>query len=288
MKKILVAGSCSFLGVNFIKSSLINKAPYEFIGIDNLENKRSNYNIYLNRHYTFQISDMKHPILERIYDVYKPEQVLYLVGDSYYRYSDSRSKLDCLNNTIELCSKNNLLFNYVCSYKVDKELEDNIWSYDKAKVYFQRKAVDLIKTSGIKYNIIKPCELFGVRQSANNILPQLIKGIDTILSSKGEIVREWMHVSDFINALQLIIDKDVVNKEIEITNSAQLSDLEFCQKVNNILNKDLSNIYFTKLNPSRDYILDNKLIKSIGYTQTGNFISKLTDTISWYQNNKWF
>jgi hypothetical protein len=79
-----------------------------------------------------------------------------------------------------------------------------------------------------------------------------------------------------------------VDKEIEITNSAQLSDLEFCQKVNNILNKDLSNIYFTKLNPSRDYILDNKLIKSIGYTQTGNFISKLTDTISWYQNNKWF
>ena len=287
MKKILITGSCGFVGVNFVKTSFFLKKDYDFICVDNLSSERSKYNIYFNKNHVFQIADASSDLLDKIFVVYKPTHVLYLAGGSHHCYNNKPEYISALNNVLEISKKKSVVFNYLSSYRAGQQRENSIYCYTNNKTSIFETSEDVIMNSGVAFNIIKPVEIFGYKQSKNNLLPLLVSGSNVVLNSQGNVVREWIHINDVVSAITTIFDKNITNKIINVGSSYELSDLEFCQRVNKILKKDFYNVFFDKIKCDHEYKVDSSYIKSLGWSVESNFSKSLYDTIEWYKNNKW-
>ena len=105
----------------------------------------------------------------------------------------------------------------------------------------------------------------------------------------GENVRDWLHVSDHCEAIDLIIHKGRVGEVYNVGGHNERTNLEVVKTILKALNKPESLIKFVTDRPGHDrrYAIDpTKIETELGWKPKYNFDTGIRQTIDWYLNNQ--
>lgn len=296
-KKILITGSAGFIGGHIIKYLIYNTKNYNIVSIDKVTTPKTLNKIYQNTRHTFYLADIiDENIIDRIFQKERPDIILHLAATKDI-INQNQMILDNISGTqslIKMAQRYNVgRFIYMSSDCVMGELSD----YPKpSSVYAVSKLTGemLVEQSGLNYNILRPCNIFGPWQLPTSFISKTIYSIinnqKMTIYNKGEETREWMYVSDLCEALRLILDKGIENKLYDISTSAEFSNLELFQQVANGVGKGYELIEFVPDLKHDKWRKANDLymMKDLGWTSQFKFKHGLAETVQWYKNNVWF
>ena len=160
------------------------------------------------------------------------------------------------------------------------------------------------------YVTLMPCNLYGPNDNFNlnnsHFIPALIKKIIKNKNKENELIEIWgtgkpkrevMHVDDLSSAIYFILKKKLQNDKkllnhikkssvINIGSGQEFTIKNFAKIISKILDNK-NNLKFNKKYPDGTMrkILDNSIIKKLGWSPKINLNNGLTQTINWYRNN---
>lgn len=162
-----------------------------------------------------------------------------------------------------------------------------------------KAAADLLIKSYIRtYNfpaiIIRPCNNYGPWQYPEKLIPltilKALKNERVPVYAKGQNIREWLYVSDCIEAIFLILEKGRIGEIYNVTSGQEKRNIDVVSQILKILGKPQSLIEFVKDRPGHDirYSLNPEKIKyELKWQAKVNFEDGLEKTVKWYIESRY-
>ena len=134
---------------------------------------------------------------------------------------------------------------------------------------------------------------YGPYQFPEKLIPLMISRAladeELPVYGNGENVRDWLHVSDHCEAIDLIIHKGKVGEVYNIGGHNERTNLQVVQTILKALDKPESLIKYVKDRPGHDrrYAIDpTKIETELGWKPKYNFDTGIAQTIQWYLDNE--
>ena len=149
-------------------------------------------------------------------------------------------------------------------------------------------------TFGIPVVITRSSNNFGPYQYPEKLIPlfilNLIEGKKAPLYGDGMNVRDWLHVFDNCEAIDLVLHHGKIGEIYNIGGDNERTNLDITRTILDYLNFDENFIEYIKDRPGHDrrYALDSAKIKQLGWEPKQRFEEAIKDTIEWYRNNEWW
>ena len=330
MKNILVTGGAGFIGSNFIRYMLNKYSNYNIINYDKLTyagNIRNLVGVDKYKNYKFIKADIcNYKKLDDTFKSEKIDKVIHFAAESHVDksildpFSFVKTNVIGTLNLLEVSKKhwkdnfNGKLFHHISTDEVFGSAEDGLFfnektPYDPHSPYSASKASSdhFVRAYFDTYNLpikISNCSNnYGPFQFPEKFIPLIINNVinkkKIPIYGDGQNIRDWIHVFDHAEALDLIFHKGLVGetylvgandqrKNIEIVNII-INSADKLLKRENGSSKDL--IRFVDDRPGHDkrYAIDHKKILSqLGWKPKINFENGINKTIEWYvKNKKW-
>ena len=148
-------------------------------------------------------------------------------------------------------------------------------------------------TYGMPINITRCSNNYGPYHFPEKLIPLIISRAladeELPVYGTGENVRDWLHVSDHCEAIDLIIHKGRVGEVYNIGGHNERTNLEVVKTILKALNKPESLIKFVTDRPGHDrrYAIDpTKIETELGWKPKYNFDTGIQQTIQWYLDNQ--
>ncbi len=254
--KVLLSGSAGFIFSNFIRQATYEKHPYEIVSVDKIANSSMLNNIYQHKLHEFYIADITDEhIMDKIFDYVRPEIVINGAAEAAVDKSITDPNIFIKSNVFGT----QILINLSLKYGVEKfvqistdECNSVLKSRDEPKVtedaplnplnpYSASKgsAELLVKaahnTHGLQYIITRSCNNYGLRQTADKLIPRTIKhildGKPILVYGEGLQMRDWIHVVDNCSAILTILEKSKINETYNISADQELTNIEVVNKI---------------------------------------------------------
>ncbi len=317
-KTILVTGGAGFIGSNFIHYWMKNHPDYKIINLDALTyagNKDSLKDLENNPNYVFiegNITDKE--LVAKIMD--DVSTVVHFAAESHVDRSISNPEifLDTnVNGTFTLLDaalKNKIKrFHHISTDEVfgslalDTEEKFNEQTpYDPRSPYSASKASSdhLVRaygeTYGLPYTLTNCSNNYGEYHFPEKFIPlaitNLIEGKKIPVYGDGLNVRDWLYVQDHCSAIEAVLLNGQIGETYLIGGlNKDVSNLEICKMILNLMNEDENKIEFINDRPGHDrrYSVDwSKINRELGWKPSVNLEEGLTKTIQWYQDNQWW
>ena len=149
------------------------------------------------------------------------------------------------------------------------------------------------RTFGLPVTISRCSNNYGPYHFPEKLIPLMISRAladeELPVYGRGENVRDWLHVSDHCEAIDLIIHKGKVGEVYNVGGHNERTNLEVVKTILKALDKPESLIKFVTDRPGHDmrYAIDpTKLETELGWEPKYNFDTGIAQTIEWYLNNK--
>ena len=148
-------------------------------------------------------------------------------------------------------------------------------------------------TYGMPVNITRCSNNYGPYHFPEKLIPLMISRAladeELPVYGNGENVRDWLHVSDHCEAIDLIIHKGKVGEVYNIGGHNERTNLQVVQTILKALDKPESLIKYVKDRPGHDrrYAIDpTKIETELGWKPKYTFETGIKQTIQWYLDNK--
>ena len=203
-------------------------------------------------------------------------------------YIDIETNLTTLVRTLESCKDKNVTFNFISSWFVygDVKLPAREESYCNPRGFYsitKRTAEQLLisycETFNIKYRILRLANVLGKsdgkvskkKNALQYMINQVVNNEDIDLYEGGIFYRDYIHVDDVAQAINLVIEKGNMNEIYNIGNGEMVfikQALDYVKtKVNSTSNFGTMEIpQFHKTVQTKNMVLDISKIKELGYT----------------------
>ena len=258
--KLSIFGSTGFIGGNFVR-----------LYPDHIKIKRGNLNP-------------------------ESDDILYFIStvDNYNVFhdltKDVKVNLELLCKVLENCKSSKITFNFISSWFVygkncnlpahENDSCNPTGFYAITKKCAEDLLISFCKTFGVEYRIIRLCNVLGrgdkgasKRKNAVTWMINLLKENKSIdLYDNGEVVRDFLHVNDVCDAINLICEKGKKNNIYNIssgqpTKIKSLIDLAYqytnsSSKINFIKQPEFHSIVQNK-----DFWMENNKLKELGFRQ---------------------
>ena len=133
---------------------------------------------------------------------------------------------------------------------------------------------------------------YGPYQNPEKFIPRiitnLILGKNIPIYGQGLNIRDWLHVSDHCQAIDLILNKGRIGETYCIGGlTKDVSNLDLVKKILKAMNLPESRIEFVPDRPGHDdyRVSFQKIHQDLGWQPTYSLEKGLTQTIAWYQKN---
>jgi nucleoside-diphosphate-sugar epimerase len=233
--------------------------------------------------------------------------VVYFIStiDNYHVHTDLHIDIDTNLTTLmyvleSLKGKGDITFNFISSWFVygDVPLPAKEDSYCDPKGFYsitKRCAEQLIisfcETFNIKYRILRLANVLGktdhkVSKKKNAIqymINEIVNNRDVDLYDGGMVYRDYIHVDDVAQVINLVIEKGNPNEIYNVGNGQEIylkDALQYAVKASNS-KSNLNTVppaEFHKIVQTKNMVLDNTKIENLGYLPKYN-IYQIIDTL---------
>ena len=331
--RFFITGGAGFIGSELVRH-LINTTSCEVFNADALSyagNLDSLESIKNSERYKFLNLDIcDYELLLDAINNFRPDFILHLAAESHVDRSIenpdhffSTNVFGTLNmlkasreywNALEGNKRQSFRFHHISTDEVYGDLGrgstnkfDESSAYDPSSPYSASKASSdhLVRAWGRTYGlpiVISNCSNnYGPYQFPEKLIPNVI--INAInnkpinIYGDGLQVRDWLYVSDHVEALLQIVLNSDPGETYNIGGNNEVTNIEIVNKICSLLDevhplnsqysyKNL--IHFVEDRPGHDQryaINSEKILKDIGWYPKENFDSGLEKTVRWYLNN---
>ncbi len=166
--------------------------------------------------------------------------------------------------------------------------------YSASKAGADRLAYSYWATYGVPVIITRASNNYGPNQFPEKVIPLFItNAIDDIpvpLYGDGLHERDWLHVADHCQALDLLIDAGVSGEVYNVGGGNQIRNVDLTRRILEIAGKPESLIRAVadRQGHDRRYSLDTSKIAALGWRPQVPFERGLRDTVAWYRQNEWW
>jgi len=317
---ILVCGGAGFIGSNFAQYILKNFPEDQVIIYDKLTyagNRENHEDFEDNPNFKFVQGDITD--LDLLNKVMKENKVDHVINFAAETHVDRSIHGGCKDFVLSNTLGTQMILDAVRYNKVKKfvnvstdevygslELEDpNSFTEDTPVMpnmpYAAAKAGgDLMcnayfVTHGTPVIVTHCSNNYGRYQFPEKLIPffifKLLAGEKVPVYGTGVNIRDWIHVDDHANALNLLLEKGVPGEVYNIGSDNERSNLDVTKMILKIMGKGEDMIEYVKDRPGHDlrYSIDATKIKALGwkpeYTRE-KFEQGLKETVDWYLENK--
>lgn len=149
------------------------------------------------------------------------------------------------------------------------------------------------RTFSLPVTVSRCSNNYGAYQFPEKLIPLIISRAledkKLPIYGKGENVRDWLHVSDHCEAIDLILHKGTVGEVYNIGGHNERTNLEVVKTILNELGKPESLIEFVtdRLGHDQRYAIDPaKIERELGWKPKYTFDTGIRQTIQWYLDNR--
>ena len=322
-QKVLITGGSGFIGSNLV--NFLVKKKYKIINLDilnyaSIQDKYKNFT--KNKNYIFYKKNINQSeFIEKIFSKNKIAGIFNLASNSHVDRS-----IDTPVNFIKQNIFSNLKFIDQINFLVKKKkfsgkfinistdevygsisgkastedfplLPNSPYSASKASIEHILRSYNM--TFKMPFINVRCCNNYGPYQFPEKFIPTIIINIlnkkKIPVYGNGKNRREWIHVSDFCTALELIFRKGKVNNTYNVGSEKRITNLYLINKIENIFKKKLKiNINYKLIQyvadrPGHDksYKINSKKIRTqLNWQNKISLEHGLEETISWFINNK--
>ena len=165
--------------------------------------------------------------------------------------------------------------------------------YSSSKASADLFVLAYYRTYGLPVTISRCSNNYGPYHFPEKLIPLIISRAladeELPVYGKGENVRDWLHVSDHCEAIDLILHKGKPGEVYNVGGHNERTNLEVVQTILKALDKPESLIKFVTDRPGHDmrYAIDPAKIETeLGWKPKYTFDTGIRQTIEWYLNNK--
>jgi dTDP-glucose 4,6-dehydratase len=315
MKNILVTGGAGFIGSNFLHYMLKTHPKYSFINFDkltyagNLENLKS---IETNKNYRFVKGDIcdKQKVVS-ILEEFNIDAVIHFAAESHVDRSIVGAAVFIETNVLGTQT----LLEAVKGKGIERFLQvstDEVYGslgevgkfteatplHPNSPYAASKASADLLcmayqHTFNLPVVITRCSNNYGPYQFPEKLIPLMIANAiyDKPLPvyGKGTNVRDWLHVLDHCEAIDVVLHKGKVGEVYNIGGNNEWKNIDIVKLLLTHLNKPESLITYVtdRLGHDLRYAIDaSKIKKDLGWQPRYTFEKGITETIGWYLNNK--
>ncbi len=316
--KLLVTGGAGFIGGNFVHH-MVNKYPeYQIVNLDlltyagNLETLKP---VEDKPNYHFVKGDIAdEPFIMELFEKEKFDVVVNFAAESHVDRSITDPGIFVRTNVMgtRVLLDASRKFGVKRYHQVSTDEVYGDLPLDRPDLFFteetpihtsspyssSKASADLFvlayyRTYGLPVTISRCSNNYGPYHFPEKLIPLIISRAladeELPVYGKGENVRDWLHVSDHCQAIDLIIHKGRVGEIYNVGGHNERSNLDVVKTILHALGKQESLIRFVTDRPGHDmrYAIDPaKLEKELGWKPEYTFDTGIKQTIEWYLNNR--
>ena len=316
--KIIVTGGAGFIGSNFVIHMVKKYPEHEIVNLDlltyagNLENLKSVEDAPNYRFVKGDIADRK--FVFDLFEKEKPDVIVNFAAESHVDRSikdpESFVRTNVLGTTtlLDACKEYGIKrFHQVSTDEVYGDLP-----LDRLDLFFteetplhtsspyssSKASADLFvmayhRTFGLPVTVSRCSNNYGPYQFPEKLIPLIISRAladeELPVYGTGENVRDWLHVEDHCEAIDLILQNGRVGEIYNIGGHNERTNLQVVKTILKALDKPESLIKFVTDRPGHDrrYAIDpTKMETELGWKPKYVFDTGMAQTIQWYLDNK--
>ena len=316
--KIIVTGGAGFIGSNFVIHMVKKYPEHEIVNLDlltyagNLENLKSVEDAPNYRFVKGDIADRK--FVFDLFEKEKPDVIVNFAAESHVDRSikdpESFVRTNVLGTTtlLDACKEYGIKrFHQVSTDEVYGDLP-----LDRLDLFFteetplhtsspyssSKASADLFvmayhRTFGLPVTVSRCSNNYGPYQFPEKLIPLIISRAladeELPVYGTGENVRDWLHVEDHCEAIDLILQNGRVGEVYNIGGHNERTNLQVVKTILKALDKPESLIKFVTDRPGHDrrYAIDpTKMETELGWKPKYVFDTGMAQTIQWYLDNK--
>jgi dTDP-glucose 4,6-dehydratase len=315
--ELLITGGAGFIGSNFVRYMLDNYPEYKIVNLDVLTyagNLETLQDVESNSNYSFVKGDIAdrdtvNAIFEQGIDA-----VLNFAAESHVDRSITEPDIFVKTNI----QGTQVLLDAAKEYKVDKFVQvstDEVYgtlgdtglftettSLAPNSPYSASKAgADMLvrayhETFGLPVNITRCSNNYGPYHFPEKLIPLMIinalKDKPLPVYGDGLNVRDWLHVEDHCQAIDLVLHKGKNGEVYNVGGNNERTNIDIVKTILRQLDKPESLIRFVKDRPGHDkrYAIDaTKLREDLGWQPKYMFEHGIKQTVQWYiDHQEWW
>jgi dTDP-glucose 4,6-dehydratase len=318
---VLVTGGLGFIGSHFIRHILSKENSFEsIINVDfmGLGSNVNNLKGITDTRYSYINTNINNK--EALKTLAKKKEINIIVNFAAETHVDRSianptefidSNVNGVVSLLEFCRLNDIqIFVQISTDEVygdatgREHLDEDSPLMPNSPYSASKAAADLLtraynKTYGLKTMITRCSNNFGPNQFPEKLIPKTIiralKGLPIPIYGNGTQIREWIYVSDHVDAILQVITKGKLGEIYNITSSHEMSNIDVVTRIGDILRNSNVGINFriehVKDRPAHDRrysINSSKIKKDLGWSPSFTFDFALEQTVRWYINNDWW
>lgn len=312
--KLLVTGGAGFIGSNFVRYMLDKYPKYKVINVDvltyagNLETLRD---VESNSNYTFVKGDITdRNKIESIFDQ-GIDAVLNFAAESHVDRSITDPDIFVKTNI----QGTQVLLDAAKKYKVEKFVQvstDEVYGtlgetglftevtplapnspYSASKAGADMLVRAYHETFGLPVNITRCSNNYGPYHFPEKLIPLMIinalKDKPLPVYGDGLNVRDWLHVEDHCQAIDLVLHKGKSGEVYNVGGNNERTNIDIVKTILHQLVKPESLIRFVEDRPGHDkrYAIDaTKIREELGWLPKYSFEDGIKQTVQWYLDNQ--
>ena len=312
--KLLITGGSGFIGINFILHILKKYPQYQVINLDKLtyaSNQKALEHLEEHENYRFIQGDICDEVLVNQI-VGTVDIIVHFAAETHVDRSITDASAFIKTNvlgTFNLLnaakSNGNIRFHHISTDEVygsleleSKELFSEKTPYDPRSPYSASKASSdhlvrsFFHTHNLPITISNCSNNYGPYQNPEKLIPffitNLIEGKKVTLYGDGLNVRDWLHVKDHCEAIDLIIHKGTIGETYCIGGNCELKNIEVTKEILSHFSFTENMISYVKDRKGHDrrYAIDSSKISSeLGWKPKHTFKEGIKETVKWYKKN---
>ena len=165
--------------------------------------------------------------------------------------------------------------------------------YSASKASSDLLALAYHRTHGLDVRVTRCSNNYGPHQFPEKVIPlfvsNLLDGTKVPLYGEGLNVRDWLHVEDHCQGIELVRTKGRAGEVYNIGGGTELSNKELTGLLLEACGADWDRVERVEDRKGHDlrYSVDwSKIHDELGYQPQHDFASGLADTVAWYRDNR--
>ncbi len=174
--------------------------------------------------------------------------------------------------------------------KEDYPLEPNS-PYAASKAASDLIARSYFVTHKLDVRTTRCCNNYGRYQFPEKVIPVFIRKLNSgerlPIYGDGKNVREWIHVSDHVRGIQIVLENGIPGEIYNIGTGSHYSNNDLANEIIKLmgLNEGMKSYVTDRQGHDFRYSVDSGKLESLGFKRKIDFIDGLKDAVEWYTNN---